>query len=151
MVAQGRRVLLAEDNLINQTVAKKMLTVLGLVCEVACNGQEAVDLARAGASDGRPFDVVLMDMAMPVMNGTEACRVWTAFTLSRRPRASSVVRTRLAHLLGAGGLGLPARAPQVRRLRRLPLRRSAHGHGRARHERHRGLPGLGRMRAVARS
>lgn len=73
--AQGRRVLLAEDNLINQTVAKKMLTVLGLVCEVACNGQEAVDLARAGASDGRPFDVVLMDMAMPVMNGTEACRV----------------------------------------------------------------------------
>ena len=74
--------LLAEDNLINQTVAKKMLTVLGLVCEVACNGQEAVDLARAGASDGRPFDVVLMDMAMPVMNGTEACRVWTAFTLS---------------------------------------------------------------------
>ena len=32
--AQGRRVLLAEDNLINQTVAKKMLTVLGLVCEV---------------------------------------------------------------------------------------------------------------------
>ena len=74
-LAQGRRVLLAEDNLINQTVAKKMLTVLGLVCEVACNGQEAVDLARCGASDGRPFDVVLMDMAMPVMNGTEACRV----------------------------------------------------------------------------
>jgi CheY-like chemotaxis protein len=74
-VLQGRRVLLAEDNLINQTVAKKMLTVLGLACEVACNGAEAVSLARAGAADGRPFDVVLMDMAMPVMNGTEACRV----------------------------------------------------------------------------
>lgn len=67
--------LLAEDNLINQTVAKKMLTVLGLVCEVACNGQEAVDATKRGAADGRPFDCVLMDMAMPVMGGVEAARV----------------------------------------------------------------------------
>ncbi|BDA48630.1 probable histidine kinase 3 [Coccomyxa sp. Obi] len=72
---QGRRVLLAEDNLINQTVAKKMLTVLGLVCEVACNGQEGVDAVKRGAADGRPFDCVLMDMAMPIMGGVEAARV----------------------------------------------------------------------------
>ena len=52
-----------------------MLTNLGLVCEVACNGQEAVTLAENGAQDGRPFDVVLMDMAMPVMGGVEASRV----------------------------------------------------------------------------
>jgi CheY-like chemotaxis protein len=68
-------VLLAEDNLINQTVAKKMLTTLGLVCEVACNGQEAVAAAKRGASDGKPFDVILMDMAMPLMGGVEAARV----------------------------------------------------------------------------
>lgn len=67
--------LLAEDNLINQTVAKKMLTTLGLVCEVACNGQEAVTAAKRGASDGKPFDVILMDMAMPVMGGVEAAQV----------------------------------------------------------------------------
>ena len=67
--------LLAEDNLINQTVAKKMLTVLGLVCEVACNGQEGVDAVKRGAADGRPFDCVLMDMAMPIMGGVEAARV----------------------------------------------------------------------------
>lgn len=73
--AQGRRALLAEDNLINQRVAQKMLTNLGLVCEVACNGQEAVTLAERGSSDGKPFDVVLMDMAMPVMGGVEASRV----------------------------------------------------------------------------
>lgn len=73
--AQGRRALLAEDNLINQRVAQKMLTNLGLVCEVACNGQEAVTLAEKGATDGKPFDVVLMDMAMPVMGGVEASRV----------------------------------------------------------------------------
>ena len=67
--------LLAEDNLINQTVAKKMLTVLGMVCEVACNGQEGVDAVKRGAADGRPFDCVLMDMAMPIMGGVEAARV----------------------------------------------------------------------------
>ena len=48
--AQGRRALLAEDNLINQRVAQKMLTNLGLVCEVACNGQEAVTLSEKGAT-----------------------------------------------------------------------------------------------------
>ncbi|KAK9831531.1 hypothetical protein WJX81_006368 [Elliptochloris bilobata] len=72
---QGRRVLLAEDNLINQTVAKKMLTSLGLQCEVAANGQEAVQRVAAGAPDGRQFDVVLMDMSMPVMGGVEATQV----------------------------------------------------------------------------
>ena len=69
---QGRRALLAEDNLINQRVAQKMLTNLGLVCEVACNGQEAVTLAEKGAEDGKPFDVVLMDMAM---GGVDASKV----------------------------------------------------------------------------
>lgn len=44
---KGKRVLLAEDNLINQTVARKMLTGLGLDCVVASNGQEAVDVALA--------------------------------------------------------------------------------------------------------
>jgi CheY-like chemotaxis protein len=68
---QGRRVLLAEDNLINQTVARKMLTSLGLSCTVASNGAEAV----AAASVGQAFDCVLMDMMMPVMNGVVATKV----------------------------------------------------------------------------
>ena len=73
---QGKRVLLAEDNLINQTVAKKMLTQLGMVAVVAANGAEAVD---AVTSPGSHFDVVLMDMAMPVMGGVSATKVraWT--------------------------------------------------------------------------
>jgi CheY-like chemotaxis protein len=69
---QGKRVLLAEDNLINQTVAKKMLTQLGMVAVVAANGAEAVD---AVTSPGSHFDVVLMDMAMPVMGGVSATKV----------------------------------------------------------------------------
>ena len=73
---QGRNVLLAEDNLINQTVAKKMLCSLGMVVEVAANGLDAVDaVRRRQQQNSRPFDVVLMDMAMPVMGGVEATKV----------------------------------------------------------------------------
>lgn len=74
---QGRSVLLAEDNLINQRVAKMMLCSLGMCCEVASNGQEAVDavVRRIGREDARQFDVLLMDMAMPVMGGVDATKV----------------------------------------------------------------------------
>ena len=76
---QGRNVLLAEDNLINQTVAKKMLCSLGMVVEVAANGLDAVDAVRRRQQrNNRPFDVILMDMAMPVMGGVEATKVGTA-------------------------------------------------------------------------
>ncbi len=60
-------VLLVEDNLINQSVAKAMLNKLGLTFSLATNGAEAVDLCR----DAR-FDLVLMDCQMPVMDGYEA-------------------------------------------------------------------------------
>ncbi len=69
---QGKRVLLAEDNLINQTVAKKMLSHMGMVTIVAANGAEAVEAVTA---PGSHFDVVLMDMAMPVMGGVSATKV----------------------------------------------------------------------------
>ncbi|WP_139379496.1 PAS domain S-box protein [Zoogloea sp. LCSB751] len=66
---QGRRVLLVEDNQLNQEVAVDMLDDLGLVVDCAENGQEAVDCVRSGA-----YDLVLMDMQMPVMDGLEATR-----------------------------------------------------------------------------
>ncbi|KAL4451935.1 hypothetical protein ABPG75_007597 [Micractinium tetrahymenae] len=69
---QGLRVLLAEDNLINQTVAKRVLTSLGCNCQVASNGREAVMAVEEAAAAGQPFDVVLMDMCMPVLGGVEA-------------------------------------------------------------------------------
>lgn len=74
---QGRSVLLAEDNLINQRVAKMMLCSLGMCCEVVSNGQEAVDAVqrRIGQEDIHQFDVLLMDMAMPVMGGVDATKV----------------------------------------------------------------------------
>ena len=76
---QGRNVLLAEDNLINQTVAKKMLCSLGMVVEVAANGLDAVNAVRRRQQrNNRAFDVILMDMAMPVMGGVEATKVGSA-------------------------------------------------------------------------
>ena len=59
------RVLLVEDNPVNQAVAKKMLEKIGLEYEVANNGQEAVDKVTAE----NDFSLVLMDCQMPVMDG----------------------------------------------------------------------------------
>ena len=61
------RVLLAEDNPVNQQVAKAMLAKLGLEVHIASNGLEAVDLVRS-----YDFDIVLMDCQMPVMDGYHA-------------------------------------------------------------------------------
>jgi signal transduction histidine kinase/CheY-like chemotaxis protein len=60
-------ILLAEDNLVNQEVARAMLSELGLQVEIASNGEEAVALANS-----RDFDLVLMDCQMPVMDGYRA-------------------------------------------------------------------------------
>ena len=70
----GLRVLVAEDNMINRKVACRVLQSLGIECETACNGQEAVDVVAEAASGGRRLDAVLMDMCMPVMGGVEATR-----------------------------------------------------------------------------
>jgi len=66
---RGARVLLVEDNEVNAEVALAMLHGVGLAVDVAADGQEAV--AMAGASS---YDLVLMDMQMPVMGGLEATR-----------------------------------------------------------------------------
>jgi PAS domain S-box-containing protein len=64
---RGQRVLLVEDNHFNRQIAKGFLQNAGLLVEEAENGAESVELARHGT-----FDVVLMDVQMPVMNGLEA-------------------------------------------------------------------------------
>jgi len=66
-VARGRRILLVEDNAINQKVAVRMLTTLGLHVDVAGDGVEA--LAQVEAF---PYDLVFMDVQMPRMDGLEA-------------------------------------------------------------------------------
>jgi two-component system sensor histidine kinase/response regulator len=63
------RILLAEDNKMNQTVMLKTLSKLGYTADLAENGKEAAEMALANS-----YDVVLMDMEMPIMNGTAATK-----------------------------------------------------------------------------
>ncbi len=68
-IPKGLRVLVVEDNRINQQVALRLLARLGIEAALAENGAEAVAMINA-----REFDVVFMDMQMPVMDGLEATR-----------------------------------------------------------------------------
>ena len=72
---QGGRVLLVEDNEINQQVATELLCGIGLLVDVAENGLVAVQSVAARASERRGYDLVLMDMQMPVMDGVTATRL----------------------------------------------------------------------------
>ena len=66
---RGARVLLVEDNDLNQQVASELLSDAGMVVEIADNGQIAVNRVREASL---PWDIVLMDMQMPVMDGVTA-------------------------------------------------------------------------------
>ncbi len=66
-VSPGARVLVVEDNIVNQRVAVRMFQKLGCHTDVAANGVEAVSMVR-----GFPYDLVVMDCQMPEMDGYEA-------------------------------------------------------------------------------
>lgn len=66
---QGLRVLVAEDNVVNQLVVKKMLESLGCAPTLVSNGKEALEQWA-----NEQFDMILMDIQMPVMDGFEATR-----------------------------------------------------------------------------
>ncbi|HEY4066056.1 MAG TPA: response regulator, partial [Burkholderiaceae bacterium] len=66
----GQRVLLAEDNPVNREVAEELLRAAGLIVESAWDGARAVELALT-----RGYDLALMDVQMPVMDGLEAARL----------------------------------------------------------------------------
>lgn len=67
----GNRILLVEDNLINQQVAIENLEVVGFPVDVANNGLEAVEMVEHSTE---PFDLILMDLQMPVMDGFTATK-----------------------------------------------------------------------------
>ena len=68
----GRRILLVEDNELNQEIAKAVLEEAGFEVDVADDGTVAVEKVR-GAQPGQ-YDLILMDIQMPIMNGYEATR-----------------------------------------------------------------------------
>ncbi|MDE6738555.1 MAG: response regulator, partial [Lachnospiraceae bacterium] len=81
----GKRVLVVEDIDINQLVLKKLLGTLGAECDIAENGRIAVDEFVNAPVD--KYDLILMDIQMPVMNGYEATR---AIRASAHPSARTI-------------------------------------------------------------
>lgn len=68
-------VLVCEDNIINQQVIQEHLARVGLQVTVMPNGKQGVDQVRQRMKNGRPFDLILMDIHMPVMDGLEASQL----------------------------------------------------------------------------
>lgn len=72
LLYQGARVLVVDDQTMNREVVEGLMAVVGIKPVLACNGHEAIDILQATPED---FDLVLMDVQMPVMDGLSATRL----------------------------------------------------------------------------
>ena len=79
------RFLIAEDNEINAEIIKELLAIENIECDLAVNGQEAVEMFENSSEEY--YQVILMDIQMPIMLGTEAA---SAIRKSNHPQAKSI-------------------------------------------------------------
>lgn len=111
------KILLAEDDPVNRKVALLMLTKLGYHADVVSNGAEAV-----AALVQKHYDVVLMDVQMPKMDGLEATRAILDMNLADRPRILAMTAYALEgdreRCLNAGMDGYISKPVQIEELKR---------------------------------
>lgn len=84
-VVAGKNILVVDDIEVNRMILVKILDSLGAICDIAVNGQEAVD--KFTQSQPGTYDIILMDVQMPVLDGYEATK---AIRASGHPSAESI-------------------------------------------------------------
>ncbi len=82
---EGKHILAAEDNELNAEILLELLEMTGAICNIVGNGKEALDEFKQ--SKAGEYDLILMDIQMPVMNGYEATR---AIRMCGHPQAETV-------------------------------------------------------------
>jgi CheY-like chemotaxis protein len=124
-------VLLVEDNPVNMMVAAATLAQWGVEVEEARDGRSAIQAVEAAARIGRPFDLVLMDVQMPVMSGHEAAlelrKAWSASALPIIALTAAALVSEREQALAAGMndfLTKPIDASKLRRTLARHVRRT---------------------------
>ncbi len=94
-VLAGKRVIVVEDNPTNRSILESQLRLLAMDCATAENGRQALELLRAAARAGTPFDIAVIDMKMPIMDGLTLAQAMRA-----DPLLASVRQVMLTSLVG---------------------------------------------------
>jgi signal transduction histidine kinase/DNA-binding response OmpR family regulator len=105
---QGARLLLVEDNEINQQVAKEILEGAGLTVTIAANGLEAVSAVKENN-----YDAILMDVQMPVMDGYTATKTIRKWEGERKNAEVGMRNAEVATQNGEGGMKAQSSKPKV--------------------------------------
>lgn len=117
------RVLVAEDNPINQQLTLAMLQQIGIEADLAQDGAETIEMVERNAMSGEPYDIVLMDMQMPAVDGIEATRRLRAsgYDARRLPIVALTANAYADDIANSIDAGMQAHLSKPLRLRELRM------------------------------